>query len=324
MTSIFNVDNFGSFIRQSQVFIFPLSEASGIKNKSSAIVLSSSGLDTELRIVFTVSKNLMAMGMPNTLQVSFYNLASATKQFLSKKSSAFLLEAGYKEGGVPLQTVATAGISSVISKREKEDIVTTIFGYDGQAGLAASVSSKAYQGVTQLKQIVADLADDIEGVEVSDAGLLIDESIMTGSKGRVLTGRTSTLLQKLAREFGFSWSINNGIFKAVQDTFTSGDLFVISSKAGNLINVSPRIDNIVQRVVSVEINSIFDPRINAGDLVRVESEATPLANGTYQVTNVTHVGDTHSDAWNTNITCMLNEFQRVSTLTAANALGIFF
>lgn len=311
----------GSYIRKAQVLVSPLRESLGISNRNNAVVLNSTGLYDDLRIVFTVQKNIMAMGQPNTLQVSFYNLAQETKQLLSKQATAFLLELGYERGATPLQTVASAGISSVTSKREGAAIVTTVFGYDGQDGLAQAVSNKAYRGVTQLKQIVADLAADIPGIEVSVGNINIDDGLTTGSKGRVLTGRTSNLLQRLAREFGFSWTIDTGVFKAIADTLTNGNLFNVSSTNGNLMSATPRIDNVVQRFFGIDIATVLDARINPGDLVRLDSTVNPQINGVYQATSVVHVGDTHANVWSTNITCLLNQEQIQSAFTSANAPG---
>lgn len=311
----------GAYIRQAQVLIYPLRESLAMNDRNAAVVINSTGLDTDLRIVFTVQKNIMAMGQPNTLQVSFYNLSPATKQLLSKQATAFLLEVGYERGNVPLQVVASAGISSVSSKREGAAIVTSVFGYDGQDGLAQSVSSQAYRGVTKLKEIVADLASDIPGVVVSVGNIDIGDNLVTGSKGRVLTGRTSSLLQRLAREFGFSWTIDNGVFKAISDTLTNGNLFNISSKDGNLISATPRIDNVVQRFIGLDVETILDPRVSPGDLIRLESEVNPQLNNTYQVTTVAHVGDTHANVWSTSITCLFNQEQIESSFTSANAPG---
>lgn len=321
---MFSSNQIGSYIRQAQVLISPLRESLGMNNRASAVVINSTGRENDIRIVFTVQKNIMAMGQPNVLQVSFYNLSPGTKQLLSKQATAFLLEVGYERGDTPLQVVASAGISSVISRREGENVVTTIFGYDGQDGLAQSVSNKAYRGITSLKEIVADLASSIPGVEVSINNIDIG-NLTTGSKGRVLSGRTSTLLQNLAREFGFSWTIDNGVFKALSDTLTSGNLYNISSDSGgqngNLISATPRVDNVVQRFFGVDISTILDPRINPGDLIRLTSSVNPQLNNTYQATTVAHVGDTHANTWSTNITCLFNQEQIDRSPASANSPG---
>ncbi len=309
----------GSYIRQAQVLISPLRESAGTIDRNEAIVINSTGNKNDIRIVFTVQKNIMAMGQPNEIQISFYNLAPATRQLLSKQATAFLLEVGYERGGVPLQTVASAGIASVKPGRQNENITTTIFGYDGQDGLAQAVSSKAYDGVTRLKDIVSELAADIPGVDVSIGNIRINDNLSTGSKGRILTGRTSNLLYRLAREFGFSWTVDNGVFKAISDSLTSGNLFNISSKNGALLNVNPRIDNVIQRYIGIEISTVLDPRISPGDLIKLDSQVIPQLNNTYQATNVTHVGDTHANAWTTNITCLFNQRQIQSAFASANA-----
>lgn len=317
--SIFNSDDSGLFIRQAQFFIFPLRESFGEQNKNSAVVIRSSGRFDELRITFRAEKNIMAMGQPNVLEVTIYNLSAATKQLLKEQASNILLQVGYAQGDIALQTIASAGITGNSSGRDGPHVTTTVTGYDGMDGIALAVSSAAYVGAVRLKKIVEDLANDIPGIEVSPINIRINEGLAVGSKGRIFSGRTSTILSKLAREYGFNWTIDNGIFKAVEDVFITGNIYNISAEAGNLISANPRIDTISQRLLAVDIETILDPRIHPGDRVNLKSKTNPLVNNVYQVTAITHVGDTHTNVWQSNIQCILNDRQRFQTATSANA-----
>lgn len=310
--SIFSSDNSGVYIRQAQLFIYPLSEALGGGSAAQAIVIKSSGLSDDLRMTFRIEKNIGSLGMPNVFEITIYNLSSATKQLLSKQATNIELELGYEEGLAGVVKVARGGISTVASERDEGNIRTTLTCFDGLAGIAEANSGKSYVGSTIVAKIVKDLADDIPGVEVSELNIKLSNNLITGTKGRVLSGRTSCLLDKLAREYGFNWSIQLGVFKVLQDDFTQGNLYTISTKAGNLMNASPRLDNVNQVINGVDITTILDPRIQPGDLVQLESTVNPVLNNTYVVTTITHVGDTHGDAWVSEIQCLLNDAQVIA------------
>jgi hypothetical protein len=308
----------GVFIREAQLFILPLSEAQGGGPVDQAVVINSKGRKDDLRIDFRIRKNLVATGMPNSIEVSVYNLSHATRQLLSKSATNIEFQVGYQEGNVKLQTVAKGGIASVVTVREGADYRTTIFCYDGLDGLAQAVSQKAFVGNTILNNIVQELAKDIAGVEVSEVDIKIDSGIVVGTKGRVFSGATPSILDKLAREFGFNWFIQNGVFKALQDGFVGGQTYRIGSDTGNLLSATPTVDNINQVVSGIDIQTVLDPRINAGDSVTLVSKINDFINGTYQTTFVTHIGDTHGQVWQTNIQCLFNQEFRNLLRTSAN------
>lgn len=310
--SIFSSDNSGVYIREAQLLIYPLSEAQGGGSEALAVIISSTGLTDEIRMTFRIEKNICDMGMPSVFEITLYNLSTATKQLLSKQATNIELQLGYKEGLNGVVKVARGGISTVASERDEGNIRTTITCFDGLAGVAEANSGKSYVGSTVLAKIVKDLANDIPGVEVSELNIKLNNNMVTGSKGRVLSGRTSSLLDKLAREFGFNWSIQLGVFKVLQDDFTQGNLYTISTKDGNLINASPRLDNVNQVINGIDITTILDPRIQPGDLVQLTSTVNPVLNNTYIVTTITHVGDTHGDAWVSEIQCLLNDQQVIA------------
>lgn len=309
---LFNNDNGGVFIRRAQLFIYTIAETIADADTAQAIVIDSSGLSDELRMVFRIEKNIGYMGMPNVFEISLYNLSNATKQLLSKEAIAIEFQLGYEEGLDGVVKVARGGISTVSSERDEGDIKTTITCFDGLAGIAEANSSRSYLGSIALAKIIKDLASDIPGVEVSEYNIKLDNNKVVGSKGRVFSGRTSTILDKLAREFGFNWSIQLGVFKVLQDDFTQGNLYQISTQAGNLINASPRLDNVNQVINGIDITTVLDPRIQPGDLIELTSTVNPVLNNTYQITTITHIGDTHGDTWVSEIQCLLNDKQLIS------------
>lgn len=291
-----------NFIREVQLFIGPLDEVQGGGSRTQAIVIKSSGKQNEQRLGFTVQKN--TMGSVNSSQIVIYNLSQKTRQIIAKSGTNIILQAGYKQGNLTLQTIAKGSVSNTISERQGGDIITTINALDGAQGTAIGRFSNSYKGQIELSKIVEDVARKIPGVQVSKNEIKLTDKM--GKKGATFTGRCTHILDRLSRHWGFSWSIQNGVFKALPDESTSGNLFEISTKLGNLIHTTPRIDNVLQVVTGVEINSVLDPRIQPYDQVKLTSSVSPSLDGTYQITNLTHSGDTHGNQWVTNLQCLYN------------------
>jgi len=296
----------GAFIRQCQLFIKPLDEVDGGGDVSDAIVINSEGRQQDLRISFRIMKN--TMGFPNTSNVVIYNLSQATRQELAKSGKAISIQAGYKQGGAKLQTITTGAIGSYINSREGGVVKTNIFSLDGGQSLGIGRYWKAWRSEQQLKDIVKDVASNLKGVTVSEDEIKLD-GIQVGRKGRTLVGRCVDILDELGRQWGFSWYIDNGVMKAIPDVSSSQTTFTISYKNKNLIHATPTIDNLVQIQTGIEIQTFLDPRIKPFDNIELESEVAPNLNGTYNVTNVSFIGDTHGKQWFTIIQCIFKGAQ---------------
>lgn len=309
----------GVFIREVQFFAFPLTESEGGGDVSQAKIFNSSGKNTDLRISFRVNKFIMSLGTPDTTEVTLYNISENSKNLLAKKATNVSLEIGYKEGAGQLQLVSTGGIASVTSERQGPDIKTIVFAYDGQDGFVQAVSKKAFKGNTTLKSLVVALANDIPGVKVSPENIKIPNDVVVGSKGRVVAGRTTHFLSRLAEEFGFNWTVQQKVFKAVPDNNLTGNTYIVNSESGNLIRVTPQIDNIAQVATTLNIEMVMDTRINPGDFIDLKSNINPTLNGRFQVTSISHVGDTHSDVWQSNIQCIIKQGDRKFIPTSANS-----
>jgi hypothetical protein len=290
-----------NFLREVQLFVGPLSEVEGGGDSKKAIILNSSGLDRELNISFKVDKN--TMGSPNFSTITLYNLSTETRQALSKVKTNLQLQAGYKTGNSVLQTIAQGAIASVISERNDGDIKMTINAYDGGEGLGVGRFSKSYQGQIELGKIVKDIADTIPGASVSSSNIVLGNQ-KVGTKGMTFSGRTKTILDKLARSWGFDWSIQGGVFKAIPDQATSNNTFEVSTELGNLIHVTPRLDNVLQIITGIDITAVLDPRFQPYDSVKLVSTVAPELNNTYKITNLTHQGDIRGDVWTTTLQCL--------------------
>ena len=52
--------------------------------------------------------------------------------------------------------------------------------------------------------------------------------------------------------------------------FITGEVYYVSTEAGNLISANPMIDTISQTLISIELQTVLDPRIKPGNLVNLK------------------------------------------------------
>ncbi len=302
----------GSYLRQIKLAIGPLQEDQGGGVEEQAILFETTGKATEQRINFVVKKD--TMGGASFATINLYNLTKDTKQVIARSKTNIQLDAGYEQGDIKLQTIAQGGVTSSINSRPAGgDIITTVVAYDGIAGMGLGKFNQGYAGQVQLKTILKDVAGSLDGVTVDDASIKVSESTRVGTKGLVVTGRSTSILNKLAQRWGFSWFVQNGTFHAIEDQTTTGNVYLISNENNNLINASPRIDNIYQIITGVDVTTVLDPRLQPFDFIELVSQVNPQLNNTYKITNITHSGDSHGGQWTTNIQCLLTTGQFIET-----------
>ena len=289
-----------SFIREIQLKIGPLKEKDSNDDSTKSLIIKSSGLDNEFNIDFQIVKTLATV--VTTIQV--YNLSEATRQTIAQPALSVIVQAGYRQGDLPLQTIAQGAIESVVDTRVEGDIKTTIKFVDGLSGLAIGKFTRSYRGQQKVSTIVKDVATNLPGIKVSADNIKVDA--LTGKKGRVLAGKASDVLDSLGRSYGFTWGVRNKVFVALDDQKTSGKTFSISAASGSLLRASPLLQNILQIKVGVEIETLLHPQINPNDKIQLNSLVNPSLNhSTYKVTGISHsAGIRSTSSWNTTIQCL--------------------
>ena len=81
----------------------------------------------------------------------------------------------------------------------------------GFGGTSRAVVSKAFAGGAKLKSMVANVAKEIPGVTVDTKNIDIQD-LSIGNQGWSHAGMATEWLDRLARVYGFSWWINDGVF----------------------------------------------------------------------------------------------------------------
>lgn len=277
------------FIRQAELLIGPLSEDAGGGSTSDALRIFSNGSAESLKIKFSIKKTLT--GAPNASVIEISNMKRQSLDRIRSSLAKVRLSVGWENTGLTL--LSTGGVLSSLTEKNGTDNVTKLQVLDGYGGQVKGIVNKTFGPKTIIKDMVKELAQAMPGVNLGD----IDIDGILGSGGLTVSDRSTDALDNLASQFGFSWSIQNGTFQAIQDTRTFNRLSEISTKNRNLIKAVPILSGPMQIESGVEITAILDSRISPGNQVKVTSDVNPSLNGVYKVHEVDFEGDTHDQAW---------------------------
>lgn len=249
--------------RELELYIGPFAEWKGQKNVS-AVKLVCNGNSTSLRIDASVSKSIRTL--ENTARITLYNLSKEARDVLRKKNISVRLYAG--EENKEKELVYAGGVLSAISFRQGPNIITKLSCRTGVGPSVRSTAAVSYTYETKVQDIVKSLAEKFPGVVVDPTNIKIDGSI--GYAGWSFVGMTKDGLNKLAKQFGFSWTIQDGTFVAIKDgTAKKGRLLL--DKSNGLRKVSPRLIGPMEVQEGVDIQATYNPGVNPGSSIRYKS-----------------------------------------------------
>ena len=281
-----------------EIYIGPFSEWKQQKlDKNQAIKLVSNGNVDTLRISASISKSIAPIEDTATIQI--YNLSEDTRNALRRGLSVNIF-AG--EEGREKELVYKGGITRSLSVKNGPDIITTISCLTAQGGILMAKTAKSFSEGVEIKDIVAELASSIEGIVVDMAN--IDVSGQTGYSGFTFIGQTKDALNNLARQYGFTWSIDNGVFKAKKDgIYTPSN--IILSDSNVLRKVSPRTDGPWSLQEGVDILARYMPNVGPWKQVKVISGINRQMSDTYSCHQIDYSLAPKSNEWDMHIVDML-------------------
>lgn len=261
-----------------------------------------------LRMSFEITKSVASY--PNIARINIYNpnedtLAAASQRFAKVTS----LNAGY-EGNVKF--LFSGDIRNIFKTRAREDRIMTIFAGDGQRDWQNSTFNKTFTESVSIKAAVQEVLKSFKNLAV---GVLDGvPEVSDKLRGQTFSGSSKDILDNLAREYGFQWSIQDGEVVAVADNavIQPNEAILITSATGML--GSPTITEI-----GVDVTTQLDPEIAPNRLISIESVASEVAlsnvffrnvkktdaTGFYKVREVIFKGDTHEGEWSSTAKCML-------------------
>jgi hypothetical protein len=264
------------------------------------LTLKSDGSRDGLQIVFTINKTFV--GIPNESNIDIYNLKPATRKTLMQPNLQAELFVGWKN--IDTVLLSSGDVIQVVPTKEGISNKTTLTLMDGMGAISSSVLKRTYNAETSVKSIVFDLASNMEGVIVDQNRIDVEGKV--GKKGYTVSSRIAIELDKLARSYNFTWSIQNGIFQAIKDGKAGKTKHEISSAAGNLFSAVPQLQDpgmldAAQLQLGMTITAFMEPKIIPGDIVTLKSKFVPIYDGDYTVHTIDFNGDTNGSDYSMKI-----------------------
>jgi hypothetical protein len=288
------------FGRIAEIVLFPEGD--------SAIVIGD-----DLRFEFTCKKSPSSDA--NTADISVSNLSQDTRDRLDEQiGTPLILSAGYSEGDGLMNTFFGDVVS--VKHRVTPPTVTTVLTVgDGAKALRDSKTSLSFKKNTQVSVVIKELTRGL-GKPIKNPEAIEEQSNVFLS-GYTAIGNNKTLLDQLARNNGFSWSIQNDEIVIVSDSDTPpADILVLSPETG-LVGVPERINDSIDKKESQvpvsttttgedkkrpgwNVEAKLFPEVVPGDFIALQFRARPEGE-IVKIIEVEHSGDTYGEAWTTKL-----------------------
>lgn len=230
----------------------------------------------------------------NSMTLRIYNLSRDNQSQLyqarldlSNKNTftarPIILQAGYNDG---LSVIFRGGIREAFTFRQGNDLITQVEALDGILSTTQTYANISYDSATTAQQIVDDLVAPLTSqtdIEAGQTKLSTKTAALIGDnqRGYVIAGNAYDILQEYTSKKAF---IDLGELNILSDNeCIRPSVRVIDADTG-LLGI-PRLDGL-----RVTIETIFEPRINIGEFIEVQSSVAKQFNGQYKVAAVQHKG----------------------------------
>ncbi|HBG77248.1 MAG TPA: hypothetical protein DDW84_00150 [Phycisphaerales bacterium] len=278
-------------LRRAELLIWPQNESVNASDNV-AMKIVSDGTRDHLRMSFAINKSIL--GTPNNSQILLYNLKKETRDYFSPLLKCSL-RVGWDNYG--LFEIYNGGLVAATHQRQGADIITKLIMLTGITATSVSVTSATFSRGTKLSYILKTMVEQkLPGVKYDPARVKIADGEIT-QQGLSFAGSTKDFLDKLAKQYGFSWSIQDGVFQAIQDGKSFGRNILISSDAKTLFNVAPILQSPMQVQTGVTISALLVPGLLPGDTVTVQSSVNPQLDGVYMAHTIAYNGDLFGNEW---------------------------
>lgn len=236
-----------------------------------------------MRIRFEVQKHLAKE--PNKATIKIHNLAEHTRSEIEKGDMAIRLHAGY-DGN--LRLLFYGDLRRAFSAREGTDIVTTLSVNDGGQAFKHARMNKSYKPPTKLIRVLQDMAKSMD-LDLPRELVNRPELHQAISTGVTAQGATRDVMTSVLAEFGYGWSIQNGILQILRDEdLRPGEAFLIDADAGLVNNPERTVPEKEGGKAEVKFDVLLYPELQPGSKARLASEFINLE---MKLTDVTHNGD---------------------------------
>ena len=279
----------------------------------------SDGTRSTIEISFEIEKTIV--GTPNESTVTLTNASPETKKYLlslaNKQNITVELYAGYENEGMTL--LSKGDLIKMFPERQGSSDTFMVSFLDGVTAISNSHSENIFASSQTLKNIVYQLAKSFEKHGVKVDPTKIDLTGTIGKRSYTVMGRTATELDRLARSYRFTWSIQDGVFQAYMDykkqKKASQAVYRVSLNDKNLLKATPEFADSTNLQVGMKIEAILNPKCKCMDIIDLHSSVYPQYNGYYEIHVLTMKGGTKEADWKMTIDSKsINDIFAVFTL----------
>lgn len=225
---------------------------------------------------FWIKRNQMSS--LNYMSLDIYNLSKDSRDRIFQDRFTTLDRTVTFEGGYDVLSMVFSGvIFEAGSYREGTNIITRI---EARSGEFDVITTQTYQAIEKGKTVgdVLDfLAAQFPTLEKGVIGDFPDKLL----RPVTLSGNTYDLFKEYSN--GSVFIDNNRIYALADNEVIEGELAVISDKTGIL--ETPRRDE-----GFLSVTTLFEPRLQVGQSVQLESSIMPVYNGQYKCIGIMHQG----------------------------------
>lgn len=262
----------------------------------------------DIRINFNIEKSLI--GYPNLGNIKIYNLSENSRNMIEEKGLQVQLFAGHEDTGISL--LFSGDIINVVHLKIGPDWISEIFSADGINALSTSTINKTLPAGANPEQIYNELVCQMDGVLKGVTEGLKD--CLSGKKSLLrelqLSGNVKDWLDKISRDCGFDYSINDGVIETTSENLPLNDVpSVVINQASGMIGSPERTE------IGINVKNILLPTLKLGRTIKVESiseqinvgnlffrKIPPIKNeGIYRIDKLIHIGDNYDNTWETSI-----------------------
>lgn len=256
---------------------------------------------TGLRVRFEIKKTLKTK-KHNTAKLAIYNLSDDTRRALKQLQTVPVrVEAGYPDN---ISQIFVGDLRNVVSAQEGPDWITRMESGDGEVAMRTARLNKAYRTLT-FEQAIKEAAGSLK-IGAGNALALAAKgnfqgAIKTLTSGAMLRGKTTDIVDRLARAASLEWSIQDGQLQFLEiDKALQGTAVLLSPQTGLIgspeLATEPISDGAKtqKKRTYLKARALIQPDIVPGRQIQMQSRQFSAL---YRCEEVTFTGDTHGQDW---------------------------
>lgn len=242
-----------------------------------------------LTIEFDIQRNNASS--LNSAIIKIYNLSLKNRNLLFKSRTnvndvkerkTIILQAGYETSlnkDSEMSVIFQGYVLEADSYREGANVITFINAQDGGLGVYNSVVSQTFAAGLSFKDLFKQVSSQIEGVNLGKVGN-IEGNIKTSA---VLNGNAFYLLSNRYFNEKVFIDLNKINLMNLDEYIKTAFVPLITTQSG-LLGTPRRQGSII------DVNLMFEPRIQIQQLVEIKSSINPVWDGQYKVIGIKHQG----------------------------------